>query len=481
METEAKPSASAMARAAAAILSRLSRDGLDIRTVYYYTVRTMYETQIVIAGAGPTGLTLGIELARRSISFRLIDAAEGPFRGSRGKGIQPRTLEVFEDLGVIRAILAAGMPYPEFQVHLGPLSLRLGPMGGRQPATEAVPYPNLWLVPQYRTEEILRERLTQLGGQVEFGTAFERLEPDDRSVRVHLSTGEVVTAEYLIGCDGGHSAVRKALGFALRGETLATEAVLVADVEIEQLEHAHWHVWPFAKGGSIGLCPLPDAALFQMMSREPGEGIASLVERATGRPVSRIAWSSMYRPAVRMVDHLRVGRVLLAGDAAHLHPPTGGQGLNTGIQDAYNLGWKLAHVLRGGPESLLDSYEAERLPVAAAVLGLSERIYRSRSLKRREVTNQLGLHYRTSALSSGKPLGRLHPGDRMPDVRLADGTRLFEQMQGTRATDFVMRDGTRILIRPDGYIASIGRPRVTSYAGEPTHPVDGSGTDFEHG
>jgi 2-polyprenyl-6-methoxyphenol hydroxylase-like FAD-dependent oxidoreductase len=442
----------------------------------------MYDTQVGIVGAGPTGLTLAIELARRSISFRLIDAAEGAFRGSRGKGIQPRTLEVFEDLGIIGAILEAGIPYPRFRVHLGPLSLRLAPMGGRKQATERVPYPNLWLVPQYRTEEILRERLAQLGGQVEFGTAFERVAVDDRGVRVHLSTGEVVTAEYLIGCDGGHSAVRKALGFSLRGETLATEAAFVADVEVEELDHMHWHVWPFAKGGSIGLCPLPDTALFQMMSpREPAEGIEPVIQRVAGRHVSRIVWSSMYRPAVRMVDHLRMGRVFLAGDAAHIHPPTGGQGLNTGIQDAYNLGWKLAHVLRGGPESLLDTYEAERLPVAAAVLGLSKQIYRTRSLKRGEATNQLRLHYRTSELSSGKPLGGLHPGDRMPDVRLADGRRLFEQMRGTHATEFVIRDGTRILIRPDGYIASIGGPPVTSYADEPTHSVDGSGTDFEDG
>ena len=442
----------------------------------------MYEAQVIIAGAGPTGLTLGIELARRSISFRLIDAAEGALRGSRGKGIQPRTLEVFEDLGVIGAILEAGMPYPAFQVHLGPLSLRLGPMGGRKPAIERVPYPNLWLVPQYRTEGVLRERLAQLGGRVEFGTAFERVAADDRGVRVHLSTGEVVTAEYLIGCDGGHSTVRKAFGFALRGETLATEAAFVADVEIEELDHRHWHVWPFAKGGAIGLCPLPETSLFQMMSpREPEKGIEPVIQRVVERHVSRIAWSSMYRPAVRMVDHLRMGRVFLAGDAGHLHPPTGGQGLNTGIQDAYNLGWKLAHVLRGGPESLLDTYEAERLPVAAAVLGLSGKIYRTRSLKRGEATNQLRLHYRTSVLSSGRALGRLNPGDRMPDVRLADGTRLFERMRGTHATEFVMRDGKRILIRPDGYVASIGTTPVTSYAGEPTHFVDGSGTDFEDG
>src|ERR1700683_33592 len=440
----------------------------------------MYDTQVIIVGAGPTGLTLGIELARRSISFRLIDAAEAPFRGSRGKGIQPRTLEVFEDLGIIRAILKAGAQYPGFRVHIGPLSLRLGPMGGRKPATEGVPYPNLWLLPQYRTEQILRERLAQLGAQVEFGTAFERVSPDHRGVRIHLASGELVTAEYLVGCDGGHSAVRKALGLALRGDTLRSEAAFVADVNLEELDHRDWHVWPFAKEGSIALCPLPDASLFQLMSpREPADGIEAAILRATGWQVSQVAWSSMYRPAVRMVDQLRVGHVFLAGDAAHLHPPTGGQGLNTGVQDAYNLGWKLAHVLRGGPQSLLDTYESERLPVAAAVLGRSKHIYRTGSLKRGEATNQLRLHYRTSALSSGKPFGRLHPGDRMPDLRLADGARLFEQMRGTHATEFITRDGTRILIRPDGYIGSIGRPPVATFAGEPTHRVDGSGTDFE--
>jgi 2-polyprenyl-6-methoxyphenol hydroxylase-like FAD-dependent oxidoreductase len=440
----------------------------------------VYDTQVIIVGAGPTGLTLGIELARRSIAFRLIEAAERPLPGSKGKGIQPRTLEIFEDLGIIGEILEAGTPYPRVRVHLGPLSLRLGRLGGQKQATEHVPYPNLRLVPQYRTEEILRQRLAELGGKVEFAKAFERVSADERGVEVHLSTGELVKAEYLIGCDGGHSAVRKALGLTLRGETLDTESAFIADVKVEGLDHTDWHVWPFAKGGTIGLCPLPEPSLFQMMSpREPAEGIEAAVQRVSRRRVTQVAWSSMYRPAVRMVDRLRVGRMFLAGDAAHLHPPTGGQGLNTGVQDAYNLGWKLAHVLRGGPESVLDTYEAERLPVAAAVLGLSKQIYRTRSLKRGEATNQLRLHYRTSPLSSGKPWGQLHPGDRMPDVRLSDGTRLFEQMRGTHATEFITRDGTRILIRPDGYIASIGTRPVAAFAGEPTHPVDGSGIDFQ--
>src|SRR6185312_837388 len=144
----------------------------------------MYETSVLIVGAGPTGLTLGIELARRSIGFRLIDTAKTPFAGSRGKGIQPRTLEVFDDLGVLEKILNPGPAYPGLRVHLGPLALRLGPLGGRHQATEAIPYPNLWLVPQNRTEAILRERLAELGGEVEFGTAFESVAQDKISGRL---------------------------------------------------------------------------------------------------------------------------------------------------------------------------------------------------------------------------------------------------------------------------------------------------------
>ena len=432
----------------------------------------MYETEIIVIGAGPTGLTLAIELARRSIDFRLLDAAEIPFAGSRGKGIQPRTLEVFHDLGVIQSIVSAGMPYPHMRVHLGPLSFGLGPMGGRRQATESTPYPNLWLVPQHRTEAILRERLAGLGGRVEFGTVFESLFQEEHAVTVRLSTGESLKAKYLVGCDGGHSAVRKAVGLALNGNALSDQLSFVADVEIPELDHGVWHVWPLAKGGPIALCPLPEESLFQMTSpRAPMNSVEEAVERVTKHKVLRVHWSSSYRPASRMVGRYRADRIFLAGDAAHLHPPTGGQGLNTGVQDAYNLGWKLAAVLRGGAESLLDTYEEERLPVAAAVLGLSSRLYKTRSLKRGEATNQLALHYRASSLSSGAPMGQLHPGDRMPNVQLEDGIKLFDKMQGTHATEVITATGMRILVRPDGYIASIGRQPTERYAGEQTSSV----------
>ena len=205
--------------------------------------------------------------------------------------------------------------------------------------------------------------------------------------------------------------------------------------------------------------------------RAPAAGIEKVLQKVSNSLVMRIGWNSTYRPAMRMVDRYRVGRAFLAGDAAHVHPPTGGQGLNTGVQDAYNLGWKLAYVLRGGPEALLDTYQEERLPVAAAVLGLSSRLYKTRSLKRGDATNQLRLHYRMSSLSSGAPMGRLHPGDRMPNLMLADRTNLFDQMRGIHATEVVTQNGVRILVRPDGYISSIGTRPTEKYAGEITREV----------
>ena len=327
----------------------------------------MYENKILIVGAGPTGLTLALDLARRRISFRLIESATRSFEGSRGKGIQPRTLEIFEDLGAIDAILAAGAPYPKLRIHLGPFSLRTASLGSSKRPTESVPYPNLWMVPQARTELILRERLRALGGEVEFGKALATFAQDEHGVDATLSTGEMVRADFLVGSDGGHSTVRKVLGLQLQGEAVDEKPMVVADVEIEGLDRRDWHIWPFAKGGMIGLCPLPNTSLFQFTSeaKTVATGIEGVVHKLTGHRVERVAWSSIYQPAVRMVHCYRVGRVFLAGDAAHVHPPAGGQGLNTGVQDAYNLGWKLAHVARGGPNSLLDTYEAERLPIAA--------------------------------------------------------------------------------------------------------------------
>ena len=435
----------------------------------------MRKKTVLIVGAGPTGLTLAIELLRRGISCRLVEAAETPFSGSRGKGIQPRTLEIFEDLGIIEPILAAGGLYPRLRIHLGPLSMRAGSLGSSKPPTESTPYPNLWMVPQSRTEAILRDRLHALGARVEFNRAVATVQQDQDGVSATFLNGETVRADYLVGCDGGRSTVRKTLGLKLEGEGLDEKPMLVVDVEIDGLDRSDWHIWPLAKGGALGLCPLPNTTLFQLTAKAEaiGTDLEGVVHRVARCRVRCVAWKSIYQPAVRMVNRYRVGRMFLAGDAAHVHPPAGGQGLNTGVQDAYNLGWKLAHVLRGGPDSLLDSYESERLPIAAAVLGLSKRLHQTRSIKRGDATDQLALHYRSSSLSSGNALGSLHPGDRMPDIRLDDGSRLFEHLRGPHATEIATTEGPRILIRPDGYIAHIGEKQFREYAGEPTQAIEG--------
>jgi 2-polyprenyl-6-methoxyphenol hydroxylase-like FAD-dependent oxidoreductase len=201
---------------------------------------------VLIAGAGPTGLTLAIELARRDIRCRVVDAASGPAKSSRGKGVQPRTLEVFEDLGVLDAVQAAGGLYPRFRVHAGPLSFAAGRLNKVAEPSPSVPFPNLWLLPQWRTEGILRARLERLGSHVEFGASLTSFDQERDSVTATISTVagiERVRSDYLVGCDGGHSVVRKGLGVRFEGEELPARPVVLADVEIDGLDSKYWHVW----------------------------------------------------------------------------------------------------------------------------------------------------------------------------------------------------------------------------------------------
>jgi 2-polyprenyl-6-methoxyphenol hydroxylase-like FAD-dependent oxidoreductase len=425
-------------------------------------------TDVVIVGAGPTGLTLACDLARRGVPFRIVDKATEPFSGSRGKGVQPRTLEVFDDLGVVEELLSAGAPYPRMNAHLWFLNLKWH-MHKQAQATPDVPYPNIWLVPQWRTEKILRDRLERLGGRVEQGVEVVGLEQNQAGASVQLRReGQVRTAaaSYVIAADGGRSFVRKSLEIGFAGSSTEEGRMIVGDLHVDGLSRDYWHVWPAAKGGGIGLCPLPNSDLFQlMMQLRPSEDEPVLSEQliqtrwlgATGLKNIRLhdpAWLSLFRPSVRMVNQYRVGRVFLAGDAAHVHPPAGAQGLNTGVQDAYNLGWKLAMVLKGAPASLLDTYQEERLPVAAAVLGRSMKLYQSRGVpKRGDAERQLLLNYRGSSLTLeiGWPQGKLRAGDRAPDAVCENSSgriRLFDLFRGPHFTvlafgaqaDAAMRD-----------------------------------------
>ncbi|MGI5126998.1 FAD-dependent monooxygenase [Pseudonocardia sp. CA-107938] len=403
---------------------------------------------VLVVGAGPTGLTLAIELARRGVPVRVVEQAEQPFIGSRGDGLQPRTLEVFEDLGVLDAVLDAGeLPWP-IRGYAGHDVVFEGRMAEIEEPRPDTPYPNGVMLGQSRTEGILRARLGELGGHVEFGTALTGFTQDADGVTATLSSAsgvETVRVDHLVGADGGRSTVRKALGIPFEGVTDESIRMLLGDVSADALdrEHVHWFASPTDPRSGVALSPLPGTDQFQFgapLDGEPTlEGLQALLERFSGRTDIRLrnlTWCTVWRPNVRLAARFRDGRVFLAGDAAHVHPPTGGQGLNTGVQDAYNLGWKLAD----GDPALLDTYETERRRVAQEVLDLSTRIMRkyadgdSDAHERGAEVRQLGLTYRTAPASAGI----VAAGDRAPDapLRTVDGrtVRLFELFRGPHAT-----------------------------------------------
>ncbi|QRY64842.1 FAD-dependent oxidoreductase (plasmid) [Ensifer sp. PDNC004] len=475
-----------------------------------------FAADVLICGAGAAGLSLAIDLARRGISFRLVDRVEAPFRGSRGKGIQPRTQEIFEDLGVLDKAVAAGGLYPRQRTYQDDGRYVDADMGEIIQPTPAEPYHLALMVPQFVTEQILRSRLAELGGRVEFGRELKGFEQDQGGVTARIAGGdceEIVRVRWLIGADGGKSFVRRFLGTGFPGSTLDARAV-VADVELSGLSREVAH--RFARSGDMRLQvwigPLAGTDLFQIqapVARDEdveltAEGLTRFVSERTGLSdiiVHAVHWASDYEMNARLADGYRTGRTFLIGDAAHVHPPTGGQGLNTSVQDAYNLGWKLSAVVRGAPDHLLDSYEAERRPVAAAMLGLANRLLDAQKqgeMRRGRDVRQLDIGYPESELSLNftASQGALPAGARAPDapMRGAGGqvTRLFELLKGphwtllayeaSRATfkscpglhihrvgkdgefhdewqhfkdAYSLMPGDCLLIRPDGYIGAV--------------------------
>lgn len=412
---------------------------------------------VIICGSGPAGLTLAIDLARRNVSFALIDKAPHPFIGSRGKGIQARTEEVYEDLGVIDKLVATGgiYPIPRNYMPEGPVDK---PDGPRPEPTPSEPYQIPLLVPQNLTERRLRERLAEFGHAPEYNCELVGFEQDADGVTARIATphGEqVLRAAYLVGADGGSSFVRRAAGIEFPGKSLDVRSI-VADVKVDGLSWEYWHRWGMgAPKQALSLCPLYGSdRLFQLMAMAPdgdvdlsAEGLTAVVRKCSDRDdlvVTEVAWASVYTMQARLAEAFQRGRVLLTGDAAHCHPPTGAQGLNTSIQDAYNLGWKLAAVLDGAPESLLATYEEERRPIAEGVLRMTKQLLdaaknRGESRRGREVS-QLDLGYRDSSLSlAGTERDKgVSPGDRAPDAPVTGAgglpTRLFRLFQGTHWT-----------------------------------------------
>jgi 2-polyprenyl-6-methoxyphenol hydroxylase-like FAD-dependent oxidoreductase len=428
------------------------------------------DVDVLIAGAGPAGLVLACDLARRGVAFRIVDALPAPpdhRSGSRGKGIQPRTLEIYDDLGLIDRVHSVGGPYSPAQAWDGPRPLgaaKFHRIERREP-TPDVPYPSMWMLLQPQALDILRARLADLGGKVEFGTSLTSFTQDADGVSTMLAhpdgRQESLRVHYLAGCDGARGVVRAASGVEFASETIDPHPMITADVVVEGgLDREHWHMWDNAKGGALWLGPLVHTNAFQLYAKfeheEPDlsfEALRKLVRDRTEKPelvVTDVLYASHFGSRSGLAKNFRLGRIFLVGDAAHVHPPAGGQGMNTAVQDAYNLGWKLGQVLRhGAPASLLDSYEAERLPVAAHLLEFVVQMHkewlgkaRDKEEPRKGEHMQLSLNYRGGPLSldlrGAVGEGVTRAGDRAPDAQLTDArgapVRLFDMFRGAHFT-----------------------------------------------
>ncbi|PBC84657.1 MULTISPECIES: FAD-dependent monooxygenase [unclassified Streptomyces] len=416
---------------------------------------------VLITGGGPTGIALGIDLARRGVRALIVERQDHLSPGARGTGLQPRSQEVYEDLGLLEAVREVGGLYPPTALWENGRITEIHEMIERVDPTPDAPHSNTLMVPQFRNLEVLHARLTELGGSLLFGTELTEFTQDADQVTARLrrtdGTEHTVRAAYLVAADGGRSTVRRALGTAMSGPDLEPGVALLADVRIDGLDRDHWHRWILPTGGFLALLPLTGTDLFQTVIAGPGgtpdtssETVRALLSEHThlaAEQIRDVVWTSLFRPRAGMADSYREGRVFLAGDAAHVHSPAGGQGLNTSVQDAYNLGWKLGLVLRhGAPDALLDSYGTERRPIAAHILETSTRLHRSGTLRRGRDLHQLGIGYPDSPLSrelrtdlaAGVPVA----GDRAPDApcRTADGrpTRLFDAFQGPHFTLLVL-------------------------------------------
>ena len=467
------------------------------------------DTDVVVVGAGPTGLALACGLRAADIGVRVFDQAECAAVTSRALGLQPRGVEVLDRLGALGDLPDRGIPIRRVVITVNgrelarlQIGLSMRRLGGRAGL----------IISQAEIEGALRNRLTDLGGSVEWGHRVTGLTDDSGGVTVELADGTAIGAGWVVGADGAHSVVRKALGIGFPGVPIV-ERFLLADIHAD-LDRPRDAALSWLRGTKVlAAFPLPGDDLWRVMAPAPPDGsaepssdeivgyLAARLAEEAGGTVRSVEWTSAFRIQRRLTDTYRRGRVLLAGDAAHIHSPLGGQGMNTGIGDAENLAWKLALVVSGRADAgLLDTYTAERRPIAKDVLestsGVTEfvvgegRISRlvrdrvavpllNRSWMQRliaEKASQLQVSYRHGPLGVGRwrRLPGLRPGDRIPDrtctrldgttVRLHDALGPEWALLGPVPLSDVARerlgevvalrgDGDALLVRPDGHLA----------------------------
>ena len=340
---------------------------------------------VVVVGAGPAGLVAAAELARRGVRVRVIDKLAQPTDQSRAIAVHARSLDMFDRMGIVDEMVSTGIKATAMQLYAGHSRLFRIPLGGVDSA-----FPFTLTTAQTETERVLGDHLQSLGVIVERGVELVALAQDDGAaeltVRHDDGSTEQVSTSWVIGADGAHSTVRKVVGTKLAGSFVG-ERFLLGDVDAEHgLDLDSMHTF-FAPDGPVVVLPMLDGRMRFLAEVHDAPGTpmnmhptqdelqAILDRRIGGIRVVRSHWLTSFEIHHARVPAYRWGRVFLAGDAAHIHSPAGGQGMNTGMQDAFNLAWKLAAVVNGqAGDTLLDSYEAERIPVADSVIAFTDRL-----------------------------------------------------------------------------------------------------------
>lgn len=453
---------------------------------------------VIMAGGGPTGFMLAAELRMRGVRVLVVERDTEPTKVVRGLGLHVRSIEIMDQRGLLDRFLEEGQRYP--------LGAMFAGIAKPPPEDLDTSHPYILGIPQTSTERLLIEHAEGLDVEVRRGRALVDLDQDEEGVTAVLDDGSRLRSRYLVGCDGGRSTVRKLLGIDFPGEPaesewLLTEARLTMPVEevmavVARVRETELRFGAGPVRDGVFRIVVPAERVAEDRSVPPTlEELREALRATAGTDfgVHSPQWMSRFGDATRLAERYRVGRVLLAGDAAHVHPPLGGQGLNLGIQDAFNLGWRLAAELQGwAPEGLLDGYGSERRPVAETVLDstraqgvLMAQDAGSKAVRRLvsdlmdlEEANRL-LVERITAIGVRYDVGEGHDllGRRLRDVELGQG-RLFELMRGGRG---LLVDGTgrlsvqgwqdrvdlvtdttgaldvpAVLLRPDGHVVWVG-------------------------
>ena len=349
---------------------------------------TVSMTDVLVVGAGPVGLTAAIVLTQRGHTVTVVDGQPEGANTSRAAVVHSRTLELLAPYGVTPDLVARGVHTPTFAIRDRDALLMAIPFD-----TLPTPYPYTLMISQADTEALLRKRLENLGGQVVRPATVTAVEQDPEGILATFSDGHQVRARYLIGADGVRSTVREQAGIAFTGSTYA-ESFVLADVRLSGGIPADEVILYFSPAGLVVLAPLPDDRyrIVATVDEAPALPDSAFVQRLLdergpqARPVvvEEVLWGSRFRVYHRIADAFRSDRILLAGDAAHVHSPAGGQGMNLGIEDAVAAAECLSRVLLGEPEALLDDYAAQRRRVADRVVNLADRLTEMATLSARK-------------------------------------------------------------------------------------------------